>query len=390
MRQNTILICTAAGDDPCVPISGFLLETKAESIIAGIQKRIKETSAARACIYIPEQYIKTAKKTIGLAGNIEIKTGQDSLICRDKTALVAAMKGEYIRPFYVESEKDLIFDNNFITEIITIEEAVNYGENEFNKTFYIHGTTENSCFVRFPWGTPLQTVIDAAGGIKKDKIIKAILIGGMLGKWVKPENIKSVVAEKETLVFSGGIEVFDQNICGADITRTIINNYRIISCGKCPLCREGTYQLFSAFNDITNGKGKMEMLMAIKEMTANIALGAFCQFGKNIAEFVNSAFDVFGSEIEDHIKRKKCPASICMAFINLVVLPDKCTGCGKCLDVCDDDAIEGKKGYIHMIREDDCIKCGKCMEVCDVKAIFTVSSVKPKLPKRLTRVGQFS
>jgi NADH-quinone oxidoreductase subunit F len=389
MKQEKIVICTAAGDDPGAPVSGFLLETKAESIVAGIQKRIKETGAAGACIYIPEQYTRQAESTIALAGDMEIKTGKDSPVCRDKTALIAAMKGEYIRPFYIENENELFFENNPVAEIITLEDAVNYGEEKINKTFFVHGSVENSCFVRFPWGTPLRNIIDDAGGIKKGKDIKMVLVGGILGKFVNPQNLESVVAAKENPAFSGSIEVFDQSVCGADITRTIIKNCRTASCGKCPLCREGTYQLLSAFNDITGGKGKPDTLEFVKEMSANIALGAFCQFGKNMAGFVNSALDVFGDEIEDHIRRKKCPASVCKAFMNLIVLPDKCTGCGECLQVCDDDAIEGKKGYIHMIKDDDCVKCGKCSEVCEAKAITVVIGIKPRIPKRLTKVGQF-
>jgi NADH-quinone oxidoreductase subunit F len=390
VKQDTILICTAAGDDPDAPVSGFLLETKAESLVVGIQKRITETGAARACIYIPGQCVKTAEKINALAaGDIEIKTGQDSLVCRDKTALAAAMKGGYIRPFFIEDGNDLIFDNAPVAEIVTVEDAVNYGEGRPNKTFYVHGAVKNPCFARFPWGTPLPAIIDAAGGIKNDGEVKAVLIGGILGELVRPQDIVSLITEKEKQIFSGSIEVFDQSMCGVDIIRSIINKYRIVSCGKCPLCREGTYQLFSAFSDITRGKGKAETLTAVKEMTAAIALGAFCQFGKNMAGFLHSALDVFGGEIEDHIKRKKCPAAICKAFMNLVVLPDKCTGCGKCLDACEDEAIEGKKGYIHMIHDDDCVKCGKCADACEEKAVVFVSGAKPRLPKRLTKAGQF-
>jgi NADH-quinone oxidoreductase subunit F len=390
MNQEKIIICTAAGDDPGTPINGFLLRTKAEFIIAGIQKRMTETCAAKACIYIPGQYIKEAEEITALAGDIEIKTGRDSPVCRDKTALVAAMNGGYIRPFFIEDESNLVFDNASVKEFITVEDAVNYGEGKTNKTFFVHGTAENSCFVRVPWGTPLQSIIESTDGVKTDREIKAVLIGGILGKWVKPQDTEALVTEKENPAFSGCIEIFDRSICCVNITRTIINNCRIYSSGKCPLCREGTYQLFSAFTDITNGKGKADMPALIKEMAANISLGAFCQFGKNMAGFVNSAIDVLGDEIEDHIKRKKCPASVCKAFMNLIVLPDKCTGCGKCLDVCDDDAIEGRKGYIHMIRGDDCVKCGKCIEVCEAKAVVTVSGVKPRLPKRLTKAGQFN
>jgi NAD-dependent dihydropyrimidine dehydrogenase PreA subunit len=109
-----------------------------------------------------------------------------------------------------------------------------------------------------------------------------------------------------------------------------------------------------------------------------------------MAGFIESAFRVLGGEIEDHVTRKKCPASVCKAFMSLAVLPEKCTGCTECLDVCDEDAIEGKKGFIHMIHDDDCVKCGKCVEACEENAIVFVSGAKPRLPKRLTRAGQFN
>jgi NADH-quinone oxidoreductase subunit F len=390
VKQEKIIICTAAGDDPCAPISSFLLETKAESVIEGIQKRITETGATKAYMYIPEQYIKAAEKVTALAIDIGIKTGPDSLVCKDKTALIAAMNGEYIQPFFIENEKDLVFDDAPIAEFITVEDAVNYSEGKPNKTFFVHGAVENTCFTFSPWGTSLQNIIDAAGCINKTREIKSVLVGGILGKWINPQEIESVVTEKENPFFSGGIEVFDQSICGVDVMQNIINKCLNASCGKCPLCREGTYQLFSAFKDITEGKAKTDTVLVIKEMAANIALGSFCQFGKNMAGLVISALNIFCDEVEEHIRRKKCIASVCKAFMNLVVLPDVCNGCGECLGICNDDAIEGKKGYIHMIQNAECTKCGKCFEACEARAIVMVSGVKPRLPKRLTKVGQFA
>jgi NADH:ubiquinone oxidoreductase subunit F (NADH-binding)/NAD-dependent dihydropyrimidine dehydrogenase PreA subunit len=388
--QEKVLICTAAGDDPKAPVSKMLLETKAEAIAAGIKSRIKETAADKACLYIPVQYIEAAEKITGRAGDIQIRTGKDSLVCRDRTALTAAIEQKYIRPFYREDEKALLLENTPVEEVITVEEAVNYAEAKVSKIFFVHGAVEQECFVEFPYGTSVKEIIDSAGGFKKNTQIKTILIGGVLGKFFRPDEIESILTENGNSIFSGDLEVFDTSSCGADIVKKILNDCRNISCGKCPLCREGIYQLSANLNDITNGKGKAEMLPAIKDMASTIELGAFCQFGREAAGLVLSALDVLGAEIEDHVKRKKCPASVCKAFQTLVILPDKCTGCGECCDVCDDEAIEGKNGFIHMISDADCVKCGKCMAVCSAGAIVPVSGIKPRLPKRLVKVGQFA
>ena len=56
---------------------------------------------------------------------------------------------------------------------------------------------------------------------------------------------------------------------------------------------------------------------------------------------------------------------------------------------CEQDCIEGKNKYIHMIDEFDCDLCGKCMEICPEEAIVKTSGKVPKLPNRLTKVGKF-
>lgn len=51
-------------------------------------------------------------------------------------------------------------------------------------------------------------------------------------------------------------------------------------------------------------------------------------------------------------------------------------------------AIEGKKKFIYMIDPDMCTGCGKCVSSCDEEAI-KVNDGTIKLPKKLTRVGKF-
>ena len=48
--------------------------------------------------------------------------------------------------------------------------------------------------------------------------------------------------------------------------------------------------------------------------------------------------------------------------------PEKCTGCGVCVDECPADAIEMKDDKA-VVDEDECIDCDACVDACPDEAI---------------------
>ncbi|MCD7805486.1 MAG: 4Fe-4S binding protein [Oscillospiraceae bacterium] len=48
-------------------------------------------------------------------------------------------------------------------------------------------------------------------------------------------------------------------------------------------------------------------------------------------------------------------------------ITDACIGCGKCVKICPQNAIES--GKPSMIHQEHCLHCGNCFENCPVKAI---------------------
>lgn len=162
------------------------------------------------------------------------------------------------------------------------------------------------------------------------------------------------------------------------------------SCSKCVLCREGLRQLNLVFEEITRGRSHPERLNYAQEVAQAMAVGCDCDFGKGAGRLFELALEDFNDEINQHITKKRCPDLVCRAYFTVHVLADKCVGCGKCMEVCPEDAIIGKNGYIHMVDQDMCEQCGKCLAVCPQHARVKAGRIKPRGPERLIRVSSYS
>ena len=52
-------------------------------------------------------------------------------------------------------------------------------------------------------------------------------------------------------------------------------------------------------------------------------------------------------------------------------ITDACIGCGKCLSVCPQKAIEKGEAGPYRIMQEHCLHCGSCFENCPVKAVVS-------------------
>ncbi len=53
----------------------------------------------------------------------------------------------------------------------------------------------------------------------------------------------------------------------------------------------------------------------------------------------------------------------------------KCTGCGKCIEVCPHAVLERNNGKVRVLSRDKCMECGACARNCPVEAVSVEAGV---------------
>ena len=229
---------------------------------------------------------------------------------------------------------------------------------------------------KVPAETPVSELVSLDGA-------KAVYLGY---QYYTPEEAAGLKAADAT---NAVIRVLTDKDCIVAETVKMLTKDRQASCGRCVFCREGLNQIEFMYKEITQARGKTNFASLTDEIGDACTYNTLCTVGQEAPKAALSAMKKFASEFEAHIKKNKCPAEVCTAFVHIYIDPHTCTGCGECMDVCPAECIEGKPNFIHMIDEFDCTKCGKCIEVCEEEAIVKTAGKLPKLPNRLIKVGKF-
>lgn len=226
-----------------------------------------------------------------------------------------------------------------------------------------------------PRHATVSGLLEALGADATD--VKAVYVGYPAGDFYRGDAPDAAVD-----VRSDYVRVYTSKNCMANAVLEIANQYRQETCGRCVYGHEGSYQLAVMFQDICTKKGKRSDFDLVRDLCPVMGEQALCEVGRTMAHTVLQAVDLFGDEIEQHFTKKVCPSGECRAYMTYHVLPDKCNGCGACEGSCDEDAILGKEGFIHVIDQKACTQCGKCLASCPEGAIVVAGADKPRTPPR--------
>ena len=405
------ICCNADEGDPGAFMDRSILEGDPHSVIEAMAIAGYAIGAHKGFIYIRAEYpiaverLRTAisqAREYGLLGknilgrgfefDIEIRLGAGAFVCGEGSALMISIEGNRgePRPKPPRATERGLFDKptvlNNVETFANVPQIIVKGLDWYNaigtekskgtKVFAVSGKINNTGLVEIPMGTSLREIIyDIGGGIPDGRKFKAAQTGGPSGGCIPAELIDTPIDYDSlnslgSMMGSGGLIVMDESTCMVDIAKFFLEFTVDESCGKCPPCRIGTKRMLEIITRITEGKGTMEDLDELEELSHTIKRGALCGLGQSAPNPVLSTMKYFKDEYIAHVRDKKCPAGVCISMLRYIIEKESCKRCGICAKNCPVGAISGSKEEPYVIDQDKCIKCGVCMSKCPFKSIM--------------------
>ena len=252
--------------------------------------------------------------------------GAGAYICGEETALLESIEGKKGMPRFKPPFPANVGLFNMPTIInntesfASVAEILHRGGKWFAdlgvtnsggcKLFSVTGHIVKPANFEVPMGTPFTKLLEMAGGLRKNRKLKAVIPGGtstpvITAKVAMKMNMDYDSIEKAgSMLGAGSVIIMDDTTCMVSVLTRIAHFYYDESCGQCTPCREGTGWLYRVLKRIKDGKGSIKDLDLLIDVQNKMMGNTICALGDSAAIPVASFIKNFRGEFERYIKNK--------------------------------------------------------------------------------------
>ncbi len=304
-------------DDPHSIIEGMIIAAYAIGVQKGYfyirgeyltsYKHVKQAiSEAREAGYLGENILNS-----GFSFDIEVRKGAGAYVCGEETALFESIEGKRgfprIKPPFPTTHglfgKPTVINN--VETMANIPIILSLGVEKYrsigtekspgSKLFCLSGDVNKPGLYEVPFGVSIRHIIEElAGGMRSNRKLQAILIGGAAGALATPAQLDVALTFEDLRsnglpLGSGVITVFDETRNLKDVLLRLTNFFAEESCGKCFPCQLGTQRQHEIMKRIVANKVNQNDVQDLNDIIKTMTDSSLCGLGQTAGSAVGSA-----------------------------------------------------------------------------------------------------
>jgi NADH-quinone oxidoreductase F subunit len=254
----------------------------------------------------------------GVEFDIIVHLGAGAYVCGEETALIESLEGKRGNPRLKPPFPAVVglygcptIVNNVET-LASVPFIVERGAKAFTeigtpnnfgpKIFGISGHVKRPGAYEYPLGTPLSTLLEAAGGV--DGRLKAVIVGGLSVPILTAAEAEGLrmdydsCQKKGTMLGSGGVMVIREGTSIPEVALRAIRFYAHESCGQCTPCRQGSHAVAELLGRIVAGRGTAADIDRVLWLCSRIKGSTLCPTGEAFAVPIEAMLTKFRGEFE--------------------------------------------------------------------------------------------
>jgi NADH-quinone oxidoreductase subunit F len=318
------LVCNADESEPGTFKDRILMEEDPFAIVEAMAIAAFATGCGKGFIYIRGEYPLAAarlqhaidaSRAAGLLGgfDIEIRRGGGAYICGEETAIFESIEGRrgeprnkppfpvhaglFGKPTVVNNVETLANVPHIILDGADRFAAIGTARSAGTRLFCLSGHVRFPGIYEAPLGVTLRSVIDMAGGLEPGRKMRAVLLGGAAGTFLRPDELDLPLTHEDTraagtTLGSGVVMVVDDSVDLHDLVMRIAAFFRDESCGQCVPCRVGTVRQEEALHRLAKMRspgGRATELALLDEVGAAMKDASICGLGQTAYAAIESA-----------------------------------------------------------------------------------------------------
>jgi NADH-quinone oxidoreductase subunit F len=336
------IVCNGNEDEPGTFKDRFLLEHTPHQVIEGALIAAVATGARHLIVYINphhRQALDACERALGewrahelmrraeqaIGGPLEMRVVRSSglYIGGEETAVIATVEGGFpfprSKPPY-PADSGILGAPTVVNNVETLAHVphilrhgsqwyrdLGVGDAAGTKLYSLSGDVLHPGLYELPMGISLEELVfDYGGGMLQGKEFKAVFTGGPSNTLLTkrdldvPLDFDSVRARSSRLG-TGAMIVISE---GTGIVRKVaeyVDFFANGSCGQCPPCRGGTFQMMRILSRIDTGRGTRADIDALENLCRILPGCGRCSLIDGAVTVVESSLRTFREEYESQL-----------------------------------------------------------------------------------------